>query len=743
MNATLPRILFCLLLFCRLTTGFSQILSPGLVAKFGIDGDLRSDERQNGTFTAAGSHDWFKRTSGTGIGTIDTTGAAGWRTQLLGGANIAFSRRMPYERYSIQDDVVMLDACYARDFMSNDKTAFTGNGTKNTAAPADWGTAPSGGNVSDKTDILDTYVSMRRNGTQITGSNIGSLVATMGLSTLATSGDRYADFEFYKERVNYNTTTGKFENSGPALYGGHSLWEFNADGSIRNWGDMTISFTFNGSSVSDIRILIWVAQTTFQQVVPKTFDFTTEFYASTSVSSYGYAAIKAKGSALVALGAVNTGATAVPIWGSNSKELGGNGNFYFTDVYAVGQFAEAAVDFTALGIDPATFTAMNACNPPFTRFLAKSRSSNSFASSLSDFNGPFEFLDVPIIPSNIAPAASITCLTPSVTLSPTTYYSGSWYRWRTNDGHISESNSDSSTITINKAGTYYLSAAITPGCNVSIDSLVVPEDKSKPVATADVSDMLFPGQQVTLFGGDPIASNYTTPFGGSQGLLWDWKGPTGFTSTLQNPKTGVPGYFTLRVTEKRNGCVDTAFVYVTPYPTLAVQFTAFTVAPDRQNGTCRLTWSVADSFSIKSYRVERNTGNGFSVLATFNAANQTSFTDRLQSLPATYRIGAEDKQNRTVYSTVVGVDPLTNPKLAPVVFVNAQKEVFARVVADQDDTMAFALSNLHGQVISQGQLSLIAGDRQYRVPVSSGLQPGIYIVQLQSRQGNATVKLRL
>jgi hypothetical protein len=220
MKATLPRIIFCLLMLCRLTTGYSQILSPGLVAKFGIDGDLRSDERQNGTFTAAGSHDWFKRTTGTGIGIIDTAGAAALRSQLVGGANIAFSRRMPYIRYSVQDGVVMLDACYARDFMSNDKTSFSGNGTKNTTAPAEWGTSPSGGNVSDKTDILDTYASMRRNGTQVTGSNLGALVATMGLSTLATSGDRYADFEFYKERINYNTISGKFDNSGPALMEG-------------------------------------------------------------------------------------------------------------------------------------------------------------------------------------------------------------------------------------------------------------------------------------------------------------------------------------------------------------------------------------------------------------------------------------------------------------------------------------------------------------------------------------------
>jgi hypothetical protein len=505
---------------------------------------------------------------------------------------------------------------------------------------------------------------------------------------------------------------------------------------------MTISFTFNGSSVSDIKILIWVAQASYQQVVPKTFDFTTEFYASATAPAYGYASIKAKGSAVVALGAVNTATTSAPTWGSNSKELGSNSNFYFTDVYAVGQFAEAAVDFTALGIDPATFSNMNACNPPFTRVLAKSRSSNSFASALSDFNGPFEFMDVPIIPSNITPTAPLTCVTSSVTLSPATYFSGAWYSWRTNDGTISGSTSDSSTITVNKPGTYYLSAAITQGCHLTIDSLVVTEDKNKPVATADVSDMVFPGQQVTLYGGDTTASNYMTSFGRSHGLLWNWKGPIGFTSTQQNPRTGNPGYYTLEVTEKRNGCVDSTFVYVIPYPTLAVRFTAFAAVPDRQNATCRLTWSVADTSAVKTFTVERNTGNGFTPVAIIAAANGTGLTDVLHPLPTTYRIKAEDKKGRVAYSTSLGVNAANLRKAPPVVFVNVQKEVFVKVVTDQHETMTFALSNLNGQVLVQKQLPVSAGNQLYRVTVGAGLQPGIYFVQLKSSHGITSAKLR-
>jgi hypothetical protein len=71
-----------------------------------------------------------------------------------------------------------------------------------------------------------------------------------------------------------------------------------------------------------------------------------------------------------------------------------------------------------------------------------------------------------------------------------------------------------------------------------------------------------------LFGGNTAASNYATPFGGSQGLDWDWSGPNSFSSAVQNPRTvdtsGVWGTYQLIVTEKRNGCKDTALKSISP-----------------------------------------------------------------------------------------------------------------------------------------------------------------------------------
>jgi hypothetical protein len=738
----LTQLLFCVLLFG--TPAFSQILPPGLAAKFGIDGDINSDERQSGAFTAAGSHDWFMKNNGSGLGLFDTTGASVFRQQIMTGNNVTFLKRMQYMRYSAHDGVVLLDACYSRDYIGNDKTSFIGNGTKNTTSPMLWGTAPGGSSVSDKTDILETYVSMRRSGTELTGNNIGNLVATMALATLATGGDRYADFEFYKERISYNTTTGLFENSGPAVYGGHSLWEFNADGSIKSWGDMIISFTFSSSAVSDIKVYIWVSQAAYQTIDPNGFDFVPNNYnPSTSVSGYGYAAIKPNGNGqVVAWGVVNTAAVSTPVWGSNSKDLGSNTSNYFSDQYSVGQFAEAAVDLTSLGMDPSTYSDAGACNPPFSAFLTKARSSSSFSSALSDFNGPFDFLSVPSVPAAVATPAALSCVTASATLSPATYTSGAYYTWQTNDGRVVSSNADSSSITVDKPGTYYLFATSAKGCPMNLDSVTVPEDRFKPVATASAAGMLYASQTVQLYGGDTTLSNYTTPFGGSKGLEWEWTGPFGFYAIWQNPITSVPGWHTLVVTEKRNGCKDTALVYVVPYPSLPVTFDRFTVQTDEVKRQHLLSWRMANTEGTKEFSVERSADGIFFRPAARLAATpftvSYAFKDPVSASPVYYRIKAVDFAGRETYSNVVKAG---NSTAKPQLFLTKEgTEMLMHYKAFKNETVDVSLFNGGGYQVWKEQRTVREGENAWRMHWGQ-LPPGIYVLQINGKSAASAVKL--
>ncbi len=127
--------------------------------------------------------------------------------------------------------------------------------------------------------------------------------------------------------------------------------------------------------------------------------------------------------------------------------------------------------------------------------------------------------------------------------------------WSTNNGNIISSTT--SSIQVNKPGTYTIQSAIAQGCPViRTDVVTVAMDTFPPVASFTAAPTGV--NQIVLHGGDTAASNYNTPFGTSQGLLWNWSGPNGFTATSQNPvNSNVTGAYQLILTEMRNGCTDT------------------------------------------------------------------------------------------------------------------------------------------------------------------------------------------
>src|SRR4051794_12260289 len=92
-------------LLCLCTSASLAQYNAGVSAKFGIDGDLQSDYfLYTLPISAPGTHDWFKKTGGTGIGLIDTTGTTSLLSQLNSGQNITFNQGMQFPRYSTQDN---------------------------------------------------------------------------------------------------------------------------------------------------------------------------------------------------------------------------------------------------------------------------------------------------------------------------------------------------------------------------------------------------------------------------------------------------------------------------------------------------------------------------------------------------------------------------------------------------------------------------------------------------------------
>jgi hypothetical protein len=641
--------LITLLLFAL--HGFAQ--NPALVARFGVDGELSNDTLRIGSGTPSGSHDWFKQKAGTGVGMVDTTGAALYQPMIAAGNNVSFTRGQSVSRYAIVNDMYMLDTRYGRDGFGlstqsgeKDSTVFlNGNqgggvfySNKNGDNPNNWHHVVGGSVVQNKNDIIDIYAHMRRNGTVINATNPSPLYLYAGASTLGVEGERNIDFELFKSRISFNPATG-FSNAGPNETGGHSVWTFNTDGTVKSTGDMLVSFNYSTTTVSDISVFIWVAATTKSSLNPLYFDFIpSEFFGGGPNPAYGYCKITQNGGLpnFEFYATANTFQSTGPFWGTNSKDLGSAPNNYAANNYATGQFSEIAINLTSLGIDPAlgnSGTTTDPCAPPFTRIIVKTRASNTYTAELKDFTGPYPFLDAPQVPQQIKPA-NLTCVTNTTTLEPLNPQAGAFYVWTTVGGNIL-TNPISTSITVSGEGKYYLTASIVSGCLGAIDSLILTRDTYQPVATAQVTGIVnayFPQQMATLNGGDTVLSNLATPYGYSAGLTWSWTGPNGFNpATTRTAQTNIEGKYTLIVTELRNGCKDTAEVQVVSAQTLPVKMESFTATLNNIGNKVDLKWTTSSEINVNHFIVEKSTdGSSFSeagmVFAYGTASEKANYT---------------------------------------------------------------------------------------------------------------------
>ncbi|MDB5198695.1 MAG: hypothetical protein JWO92_658 [Chitinophagaceae bacterium] len=598
-----------MIIILSVTTSPAQIIPGGNPSRFGIDGDLKSDTFAFGTSmpSPVNSDDWFHKTGGTGLGVIDTTGAAYAKNKLQNGGDYIFTRPAMYPRFSVQNGNLLLDSRYARDGAMVDSTYFSGN-AQNGQDPTTWPGSTAAGSPLDKCDIVDTYIHLRRDGTVLTGPNPSHLYLMLGASLVSTNGSHYMDFELYKQQMWYDATTGRFKNSGPTNTGGHTIWQFDADGTVNEMGDMQISFTYNSASVQSINIYIWVPLQTYNTKIPKYFDFVPNTFTAGTLPGYGYAEITAKqpGAPLPVWGLVNPVQIPGPSWGTTSKDLGSSANNYYSANYAPGQFAEIGIDFTALGTDPAFNPYNNPCTPPFTRVIAKTRSSGSFSAALKDFTGPFPFVVDFTPPPAVTPPGHLACNISTVDLKPDTLVSPGVYEWSTSDGNII-SRTDTPFIKINQTGTYVLKTRTFLGCSSRSDSVTVASDNNKPVAKGNGPYYTTSLNPIALLkGGDPAASNYSTPYGSSQGLTWKWTGPNSYLTNTQFSDAADTGTYTLTITELRNGCTASAPATVIFLSTLPIKFNSIAGILINKN-TADVKWATSSEDGTENYILERST----------------------------------------------------------------------------------------------------------------------------------------
>lgn len=693
---------------------FSQLNNGGLNAFFGVDADTKAGYLKYGPATGTvSSDDWFSSSTASGRNVIDTTNASSYRALLQAGNNICFSKRMSTSYYSTVNGRLWLDALYSRDYIVNatstDTTTFPG-GKKNGDDPAIWGGVAS--SIPDKTDLVDAFAHMRRNGTSVNDS----LWIFTGVSTVGVSGSRYFDIELYKNRVAYNKSAGTFTTGGPDA--GHVQWKFDASGNITQTGDLIIAVSYS-SGVPTVEVRIWVSKTTYNTTSPLLFNFGSSFDGSTT--SFGYASILSKtGATDFGSGIANFSATpaadttyATP-WGSHGLSSG----LQWETQYQSLQFIEIGLNLTRMGLDPELYQINSGiCQAPFSSIFFKSRSSHSFTSNLQDFVGPFDFLNPPVPDYGIT-VPTLSCSNTTGTISVQNNNAGSYLAWSTSNGNITSTSTNS--IQVNKPGTYTIQASIAQGCPVlRTDVVTVAIDTFPPVASFTASPTGI--NQIKFHGGDTAASNHNTPFGGSQGLSWNWSGPNVFTATVQDPVTNnVSGTYQLILTEMRNGCADT----VTNLISFAILSAPLALKAEQVNNSVLLRWNMTDDSHVTAFDIERSSNGltfekiGSAIVSPTNTSSIYSFTDN--DVPAAnivYRIKIIAVGESPYYSNIVKVNTVVGQSY---ILAGASYSANPRLIVNTKEVVntKIMVYNLAGQIVYERQLVLQAGQNNVELPAS-------------------------
>lgn len=432
-----------LLSFLILATSFvnyAQVTSPISKSNFGVEADLRANFFNGATATSG--DDWFRTSiSGSGIGVIDTTGAAALIANYIdipASRRSAFSRLMSVPPYTVVNNKLLLDAVFHRDYHGVDSTIFGGGSNKNGMSPADWA-SPGPGSIPDKNEFLDAMVHLRRDGI----NTYDSLWMFGAVSLENNNGNRFFDFELYQTDIAFNMTTRKFTGYGPDA--GHTSWVLDESGKIIKPGDIVFTAEFSSSTLTKVEARIWIHKTQLE-IVPLNFSWGGLFNGAGNGVEYGYANIVPKTPGDFYTGLQNSSAT----WTGPFQLVRANDALATT--YSSGQFMELSVNLTKLGIEPGNIYG-NYCGTPFRRVLIKSRSSTSFTSELKDFIAPFRMFDYPLEAYSFVHYFCETM--PEVPLTVSDPNPNFIYTWQTNDGNIIGSNVGDSVL-VNVPGTYYV-----------------------------------------------------------------------------------------------------------------------------------------------------------------------------------------------------------------------------------------------------------------------------------------------
>ncbi|RFM34021.1 hypothetical protein DXN04_12025, partial [Chitinophaga silvisoli] len=221
------------------------------------------------------------------------------------------------------------------------------------------------------------------------------------------------------------------------------------------------------------------------------------------------------------------------------------------------------------------------------------------------------------VTATAANSGVLTCSSPSLTLSASSSASSTTYSWTGPNGFTSTSQNP----TVSTAGTYTVTGTSSAGTGTA--SVTVTENKTPPDLTA-TGGSLACASSVVLSASSSLAN-----------ATYSWTGPSGFTSTLQQPTVSTAGDYTVTVTNPANGCKTSQTVSVTAGNAVATTWEEnFTLSGGTtvDNGTT--AWSVTSPsgslFSVlnNEFRVSGigTTGEGVWTSGSMTMTGKTGVT---------------------------------------------------------------------------------------------------------------------
>jgi hypothetical protein len=227
-----------------------------------------------------------------------------------------------------------------------------------------------------------------------------------------------------------------------------------------------------------------------------------------------------------------------------------------------------------------------------------------------------------ITPPNLSPispsAATLTCASPSVTLTGSSSTTGVSYSWSGPNSYTATG----TTAVVTAQGSYIL-------------TVTDPSNGCTNTTTAAISQNFTPPAQVIALNDGPITcmkpSVILTGNSSTAGMSYSWTGPNGFTSSTATATTTVAGTYTLTVTDPANGCTaitNTVVAQNTSAPAglaiasntgstlLTCANTSLTLTASTSTSGVNFSWAGPNGFSSSAASISVTTPGTYLVTAT-------------------------------------------------------------------------------------------------------------------------------